>query len=207
MNRGGTWRSRKCRRIRRCRKRARVTKKRRKKRPIICEADCLFGAAGDRKICFVDSYRTRSGHPRLRLRLADERHPSASILLPSSEIGAQIGYGLLTMLARRQLTLGQSAILDCVVGLGEAARGMACAGGRIRRRIFRHRDDLLGSKRSIAAASKAAKRGIPGWYELTWENVENSRRNFQDWEGERLVVDAVHPLAENLERVRAYLGV
>ena len=127
-------------------------------------------------------------------------------ILPSSEIGAQIGYGLLTLLARRQMTLGQSAILDCVVGLAkqrEAWRALADEFGA----EFFAIETICSDQALHRQRIEGRERGIPGWYELTWENVENSRRNFQDWEGEHLVVDAVHPLAENLERVRAYLGV
>ena len=48
-------------------------------------------------------------------------------------------------------------------------------------------------------------RGIPGWYELTWENVERSRAGYQPLAEPKLVVDAVVPFAENLATVRRYL--
>ncbi len=49
-------------------------------------------------------------------------------------------------------------------------------------------------------------RGIPGWYELTWENVERSRANYVPLAEPKLVVDAVTPIAENLAAVRRYLA-
>ncbi len=127
-------------------------------------------------------------------------------VLSTPEVGAQIGYGLLTTLAQRQLALGQSAILDCVVGVAkqrELWRELAAEFGAAFFAIETICSDETLHRRRI----EGRERGIPGWYELTWDNVESSRRNFQAWEGDHLVVDAVHPLAENLEQVRAYLGV
>jgi hypothetical protein len=48
-------------------------------------------------------------------------------------------------------------------------------------------------------------RSIPGWYELTWEDIERSRVNYVPLEEPKLVIDAVAPLDENLARVRRYL--
>jgi predicted kinase len=122
----------------------------------------------------------------------------------TNENASPIGYELLTTLARRQLMLGQSAILDSVVGLNEQRelwRGLAeefGAGFYVIETICSdtalHRQRLSGRIR-----------GIPGWHELTWANVEKSRANFVAWEGERLIVDAVEPLEGNLAAVRKYL--
>lgn len=126
-------------------------------------------------------------------------------LLPSAQVGAEIGYGLLTLLARRQLMLGQSAILDAVVGLAsgrEAWRALADEFGA----GFFAIETICTDEALHRQRIEGRTRGIPGWYELTWENVEMSRRNFQAWDGERLVVDAVKPLEQNLAQVRAYLA-
>jgi hypothetical protein len=49
-------------------------------------------------------------------------------------------------------------------------------------------------------------RGIPGWPELSWDEVERVRSRFEPWRTERLVLDAVRPLAETVERLSAYLA-
>jgi hypothetical protein len=51
------------------------------------------------------------------------------------------------------------------------------------------------------------QRAIPGWYELHWEDVERSRANYVALAEPKLVIDAVAPVDENLERVREYLGI
>ena len=48
-------------------------------------------------------------------------------------------------------------------------------------------------------------RGIPGWNELEWEWVESSRRSYEPLQCDKVVLDAVDPLTDNLARVRAYL--
>lgn len=126
-------------------------------------------------------------------------------ILPSNRVSAEIGYGLLTRLAERQLTLGQSAILDSVAGLAagrEQWRVLAAAYGA----TFYAIETICSDEALQRSRIEGRTRGIPNWYELTWANVEQSRANFQAWDGARLVVDAVEPLAQNLERIREYLG-
>jgi predicted kinase len=107
--------------------------------------------------------------------------------------------------------LGQSAILDSVLGLAEGRerwRALATEyGGR-----FYAIETRCSDENVHRARIEGRKRGISGWYELAWENVERSRANFQAWDetelhpGERLVVDAVEPLESNLQRIRQFLG-
>ena len=49
-------------------------------------------------------------------------------------------------------------------------------------------------------------RGIPGWQELTWAEVERVQGYFDPWDEERLVLDSVVPLSENIERALQYVG-
>jgi len=49
------------------------------------------------------------------------------------------------------------------------------------------------------------QRGIPGWYELTWQEVEDARSRYEPWLAEHLVLDAVAPLDRNLAALAAYL--
>jgi predicted kinase len=127
-------------------------------------------------------------------------------IVPSSLMRAEIGYGLLTRLAQRQLLLGQSALLDCVVGWTskrEEWRQIAAESGA----SFYAIETICSDEALHRARLEGRTRGIPGWHELTWADIERSRSNYQAWTFERLVVDAVHPLEQNLEQVRRYLGV
>lgn len=113
-------------------------------------------------------------------------------------------YELLGVLAEGQLRLEQSAILDAVVGHhdtrsawqsltrdhGASYRGVECVCSDLQL----HRQRLAGRDRAI-----------PGWYELTWEDVERARANYQPWIQERLTLDAALPLETNLRALEAYL--
>jgi predicted kinase len=114
------------------------------------------------------------------------------------------GYQLLTTLAERQLRLGQSVILDSVastVSIHAEWRALAQAYQAAWRVIecicsdeVAHRDRL-----------KVRQRGIPGWHELDWSVVERVRVYYAPWDEERLILDAVHPLEENVAAALRYL--
>ena len=50
------------------------------------------------------------------------------------------------------------------------------------------------------------QRGIPGWYELTWQEVLDVRARYEPWRGAQLVLDGVRPLEENLAALERYLA-
>jgi hypothetical protein len=54
------------------------------------------------------------------------------------------------------------------------------------------------------ARLKERKRGIPGWHELEWSEVERVKRYYLPWEGEHLVLDMMNSFAENFLRAKAY---
>jgi predicted kinase len=114
------------------------------------------------------------------------------------------GYDLLTALAERQLRLGQSAILDSVATFERIRaqwRALAGAHGATWRVI----ECVCSDEAAHRARLSVRERGIPGWYELEWSDVEAVRANYEPWDEERLVVDAVWPLDENVPKVVAYL--
>jgi predicted kinase len=49
------------------------------------------------------------------------------------------------------------------------------------------------------------RRDIPGWYELSWADVESVRARYEPWEDARLVLDASDAFEQNLERALAAL--
>jgi hypothetical protein len=52
---------------------------------------------------------------------------------------------------------------------------------------------------------KVRQRGIPGWRELDWSEVERVRSYYAPWDEERLILDAVKPLEENIAAALCYL--
>ena len=115
-----------------------------------------------------------------------------------------VGYEIMTVLAARQLELGQSAVLDSVAGrrvvrsrwkeLAERHGASWCAIECVCTDTALHRSRIEGRTRAI-----------PGWYELSWADVERSARAFEPWDDERLVLDAVKPLQYNVAAALRYL--
>jgi predicted kinase len=115
-----------------------------------------------------------------------------------------VAYSVLTMLARRQLDLGQSAVLDGMCGresVREEWRRLAehhgalfvpiecvCSDGRLHRLRIEARNDR-----------------IPGWPDPGWEHVEEMAGRYEAWATPRLVIDSVNPLGDNQDAVLRYI--
>jgi predicted kinase len=113
------------------------------------------------------------------------------------------GYELLTTLAERQLTLKQSVILDSVAStqaLRDKWHGLSKhhqAGWRV--------IECICSDESLHRSQLSKRvRHIPGWYELTWPDVEKAKQYYVPWRDERLILDMVNPFQENLYKAITY---
>ena len=114
-----------------------------------------------------------------------------------------VAYELLAILAERQLMLNQSVILDSVAGRqGIRAQwhqlaGQYKAGWRVIECVCSdenlHRSRLSGRQR-----------GIPGWHELEWADVQKAKQIYEPWEEEHLVLDMVNAVDENILKARVY---
>jgi predicted kinase len=114
-----------------------------------------------------------------------------------------VGYSLMSQLVEQQLRNCQSVVTDCVVRERARARWTQIAqkyGAPM------HVVECICSDVDVHRSRVVGRdRAIPGWNELEWEWVENSRRMYEPLPCEKLVLDAVEPVADNLARVRAYL--
>lgn len=128
-------------------------------------------------------------------------------LQPKDESSPNLGYAgyeLLTVLAERQLQLGQSVILDSVASIEPVRQQwrelvatysaewsvIEC----ICSDVVEHRDRL--SKR---------QRNIPGWYELAWAEVERVRSYYAPWNEKRLIIDSMDSVESNCLKVIQYI--
>jgi predicted kinase len=112
-------------------------------------------------------------------------------------------FGLLRTLVTRQLMLGQSAVVDDVVSSGQFDLWQATA-DQFSARLFTI--ECVCSDEAIHRTRIEGRvRGIPGWHEVGWDHVERMRAETSPPTFERLVVDAVQPVQDNLRRVLAYL--
>lgn len=113
-------------------------------------------------------------------------------------------YELLTTLAQEQLRRRQSAILDSVATferIRSTWRSLAHEHGA----AFKVVECTCSDEGLHRARLVGRQRCIPGWYEVTWEEVERVRRSYEAWDDDRLILDAVNPLDQNLALLAAYL--
>ena len=115
------------------------------------------------------------------------------------------GYELLGSLAEAQLAVGTSVVLDSVAAyerLRDGWRDLAARHGA----WFRGIECVCSDERVHRGRIDGRQRGIPGWYELTWQEVEDARSRYEPWVGEHLVLDAVVPFERNRATLAAYLA-
>jgi len=113
------------------------------------------------------------------------------------------GYELLTVLAERQLILGQSVILDSVAG-SQTIRNTWRQLAEQYDADWRVIECICSDESLQRARLKDRKRNIRGWHELEWSEVERVKQYYLPWEGEHLVLDMVHPFAENFLKAGKY---
>jgi len=114
-----------------------------------------------------------------------------------------VGYELLTALAKRQLMLGQSVILDSVAGtknIRETWKNVA----QQYRYDWRVVECVCSNEVLHQEGLKGRKRNIPGWHELKWSDVEAVKRYYQSWDEGRLVLDMANSIEENISRIKSY---
>ena len=113
------------------------------------------------------------------------------------------GYELLTVLAERQFRLGQSVILDSVAGT-QSIRNRWQQLSEQYEADWRVVECVCSDEALQRARLQDRKRNITGWHELEWSEVERVKQYYLPWEGERLVLNMIDPLEENLFKARKY---
>jgi predicted kinase len=109
----------------------------------------------------------------------------------------QVAEDLLTTLARAQVEAGASAVLDTVARVRASRdtwRGVAASQDA----TFLLVECICSDERLHRERLDGRTRGIPGWYELDWSDVEAAKARWEPWTDDRLVLDAVDPPASNL---------
>lgn len=115
-----------------------------------------------------------------------------------------VGWSLLWALARSQLRMGSSVVLDGVARDPEVqgTRQLASREGAASLVVMTSCRDA-GLHR---ARVEGRRRQIPDWYELDWEHVARARSSWVPPDGLDLVVEAGEPLEENAARLRTLLS-
>jgi predicted kinase len=116
----------------------------------------------------------------------------------------EIAYALLTALVEHQLRLGQSAIVDGMVGsrhVRRRLRELADLNGADFRAIECVCSDATVHRERIGARNDP----IPGWPDPGWDHVLDVRRRYTPWTGDRLIVDSIRPYDENLVTAKSFV--
>lgn len=121
------------------------------------------------------------------------------------EMQRAIGWSLLSRVAEQQLRRGASAVLDLVAREKPRQQWeqLAIEHGA----TFSVVECVCSDPVLLRSRVEGRNRSIPGWYELSWADVERSRANYVPLADPKVMIDAVAPVSENLARVRDHLGV
>lgn len=120
------------------------------------------------------------------------------------ELTGVAAYVVSQAVAREQLRLGLSVIVDAVNPVEEARemwRALVREQGATLRIVECVCSDLAAHRERVAAR----RRNIPGMDEVTWERVEERRRVYEPWTDDRLVLDTVQGLDELAAAAVAYV--
>jgi predicted kinase len=114
-----------------------------------------------------------------------------------------VGWSILWSLAREQLRLGTSVVLDGVARRPEVARAREIAGDeRVQSLVLLTACDDAEVHRSRV---EGRRRGIPNWYELDWDHVAQARAAWEPPSDVDLVLQATEAVEHNADRVRVAL--
>lgn len=115
-------------------------------------------------------------------------------------------YELMTALAEAQLEAGGSVVLDSVATF-ERIRSQWRELARRRGAAFIAIECVCSDAAVHRTRIEGRTRGIPGWPELSWLDVEEVASRYEPWSMQRLVVDALLPAEQNIARLEAVLGL
>jgi predicted kinase len=115
-----------------------------------------------------------------------------------------VWFGLLRTLVTRQLMLGQSAVIDDVVSQSQIVLWRETA-ARFSARLFVI--ECICSDEVVHRARIDGRiRGIPGWHEVGWDHVERMRAEVPPLTVDRLTVDAMDLVEDNISRVLDHIS-
>jgi predicted kinase len=115
-----------------------------------------------------------------------------------------IAYRVLTMLARRQLELGQSAVLDGMCGREAVREEWRCLAER-NGAAFLPIECICSDAEVHRKRIEARNEEIPGWPDPGWEHVEEMKGRYEPWSRSRLVIDSVNWIDGNQRAVLRYV--
>ena len=121
-------------------------------------------------------------------------------ILPLEGAEAKEAWDLLARVAEQQLRRGASCVLD-LVAREEPRREWSGLASRYGAR-FAVVECVCSDLDTHRHRVDGRRRDIPGWYELTWDDVRLGRERYRPLDEPKVRVDAVRPVEENLANNR-----
>ena len=113
-------------------------------------------------------------------------------------------YEQLGAVAESQLRLGMPVVLDSVAQNERIRSAWRELASRTRARFIAI-ECVCSDERVHRSRLDVRRRNIPGWPEVSWEQVVEIQSRYEPWIGDRLVLDAIRPTEENLAAAAAYV--
>lgn len=113
-------------------------------------------------------------------------------------------YEVLIALAAHQLDLNQSCIVDCVAGHPAVRNHFRTLANKHSARWIVI-ECICSNEEIHRTRLTTRQRNIPGYRELTWPELLATKERFTLWTEERLIIDSVTQLDENVNKVSSYI--
>jgi hypothetical protein len=115
----------------------------------------------------------------------------------------RVGWSLMSRIAEQELRRQSSIVFDLVAREEPVRRWESLA--KQYGALFSVIECICSDRDVHRARVEGRTRSIPAWYELTWEQVERGRDRYVPLCGPKLVLDAVNPLADNIDAATAFV--
>jgi len=125
--------------------------------------------------------------------------------IPKSFETGLAAYLVAETLAAANLQAGNSAIIDAVSGVIEAKQMWQALAKKLGVPLIII-ECIVSNKNLHKTRIEERVRGIHGIPEVTWDDVDKREKEYIVWEEEKLILDAVNPLAENIKQVLQYIA-
>lgn len=121
--------------------------------------------------------------------------------LATSQTLSGVGYELMSTLAEQQVWFGNKVIVDFIA----SRQRIEAEWPSLLKAELKYIECVCSDSNLHRNRLEIRERNIEGWYELSWDNVLMIKREYQPFQEERLILDSVDDLHENIERAKKYI--
>lgn len=112
-----------------------------------------------------------------------------------------VGYEIMASLAKSQIANGNGAIFDFIASRSRVNDLWP----QLLKTDIKYIECICSDENVHRERISSRNRNIEGWYELTWEDVLNIKSTYQSLRSQRLTIDSINNLTDNIERAQEYV--